>query len=101
MNDYYGPLQVGLLGILTLLAMVPLTATLERWESAETLWTAFAVISVPAVVVARFWWPRWLTPRWHKDWLRRGGDIGKYDVPLGGPAESPPPIRHRIDSRTL
>jgi hypothetical protein len=30
MNDYYGPLQVGLLGILTLLAMVPLTTTLAQ-----------------------------------------------------------------------
>lgn len=85
----YEPLQVGLLGILTLLAMVPLTATLARWDSAGTLWTVFAVVSVLTVVVARFWWPHWLTPRWHKDWIRRGGDIGKYDVPLWGPDENP------------
>ncbi len=97
----YEPLQVGLAGVMILLAMVPLTATLERWESAGLLWTVFAVFAVPVLVTARLWWPHRLTPRWHKDWIRRGGDRGNYQVPLWGPAEkTPDPAGGRNPRRT-
>jgi hypothetical protein len=85
----YLPLQAGFAGFIILCAMVPLTATLEHWEHAGNLWTAFALVAMTAAIVTRFWWPHWLTPRWHKDWIRRGGDKGRYDVPLWGPDENP------------
>jgi hypothetical protein len=86
----YLPLQVGLVGIVILCAAVPLTATLEHWENANTLWTVFAFVGAPLVIATRWWWPHGVTPRWHKEWIRRGGDIGDAGTPLWGPHETVP-----------
>jgi hypothetical protein len=97
----YEPLQLGLVGILALLAMVPLTATLERWESAGMMWTVFAVISVLAVVVARFWWPHWLTRAGTRTGSGAAATSGNMTFHCGAPPRIPGTQKHRIDSWTL
>ncbi|MEE1621785.1 hypothetical protein ACQ3I4_09810 [Zafaria sp. Z1313] len=83
----YLPLQAGAAGILILGAAVPLTATLERWDNADLLWTAYAFTAAPLAIASRWWWPAAVTPRWHKEWVRRGGTA---DTRLWGPQETVP-----------
>lgn len=95
----YVPLQLVPGGIACLAVMLPLTATLEHWESTGILWTAFVLVVAPGVIITRFWWPHSFTPRWHKDWIRRGGDLGDSKTPLWGPTEKAPTRRRRSKAR--
>lgn len=68
----YLPLAIGVAGIawFVLITGVLLESFDKNLGSAVIL--AAAVPGV-FVVCSWFWWPRFLTPAWHKDWVARGG----------------------------
>lgn len=83
----YAPMHLGVAGVALLCIWPAILASLDRWENAETLWTVIIVVFVPIGIGMRWWWPAAVTPRWHKDWVRRGG---LDETPLWGPAETVP-----------
>lgn len=83
----YAPMQLGIAGLALLCICPAILASLDRWEHAETLWTVLIVVFVPIGIGMRWWWPTAVTPKWHKDWVRRGGTD---ETPLWGPHETVP-----------
>ncbi|WP_372698988.1 hypothetical protein [Arthrobacter sp. JSM 101049] len=83
----YAPMHLGVAGLALLCIIPAVLASLDRWEHAEALWTVLIVVFAPIGIGMRWWWPSVATPRWHKDWVRRGGTD---ETPLWGPGESEP-----------
>lgn len=83
----YDPMYLGVGGVAVLCIWPAVFASLARAEYAETLWTLLLVIFVPIVFGMRWWWPAAVTPRWHKEWVARGGT---EETPLWGPGEQVP-----------
>lgn len=90
----YEPMHLGVAGLALLCIWPAILASLNRWEHADGLWRILVVIFVPIVIGMRWWWPTALTPKWHKEWVVRGGTS---ETPLWGPAESVPAGASRRD----
>lgn len=88
----YAPMHFGV-GALAILCLVPVIYTsTERLAIADLLWNILMVVFIPVGLVIPWWWPAELTPRWHKEWVKRGG---LPDTPLWGPDEVVPPSQAR------
>ena len=88
----YAPLHFGV-GALAILALgVAVYVSVERLAFTDQLWNYFLAVFVPVGLIIPWRWPRVLTPRWHKEWVRRGG---LPETPLWGPDEEVPQAQAR------
>lgn len=88
----YAPLHFGV-GALAILALgVAVYVSAERLALADTIWNIFLAIFIPSGIGIRWWWPAALTPRWHKEWVKRGGTP---KTPLWDPGEEVPQAQAR------
>lgn len=83
----YDPMYLDVAGAALLCIWPAIFASLDGAEHAETLWTVLIVVFAPIGIGMRWWWPAAVTPRWHKDWVARGGSEG---IPLWGQGERGP-----------
>ncbi|GAA4381910.1 hypothetical protein [Paeniglutamicibacter cryotolerans] len=88
----YAPLQFGVAALAIVCLAPAIYASAERLESAGLIWNVLLVVFIPVGLGMRWWWPAALTPRWHKDWVGRGG---LPETPLWGPNEEVPEAQAR------
>ncbi|GAA1682901.1 hypothetical protein GCM10010977_30710 [Citricoccus zhacaiensis] len=77
------PLHIGWIGFTWIMLWASLWIDYFHpgWTSSVPgFWLLFPFLVI--TVILNFWWPRFLTPAWHRDWVDRGG---RYDTPLRGP----------------
>lgn len=80
----YAPLQFGVAALAIVALALVIYASAERLAFADALWNVLMAVFIPVGLGIRWWWPPALTPRWHKEWVKRGG---LPETPLWGPDE--------------
>lgn len=88
----YAPLQFGVAALAIVALALAVYASAERLAVADLMWNVLMAVFIPVGLGIRWWWPVALTPRWHKEWVRRGG---LPETPLWGPGEVVPPAQAR------
>lgn len=83
----YAPLHFGVGAFAIAAAAIAIYASVERLDSTDLIWDVVLIVFIPVGLVMPWWWPAVLTPRWHKEWVRRGG---LPETPLWGPDEQVP-----------
>lgn len=67
------PFMFAAASVAVAIALLSIPAEVMGWEQArETVWNFFFV-PWAFVILSFIWWPLWLSPRWYRDWAKRGG----------------------------
>ena len=79
----YFPLYIGWVGITWSAIWVTIWVGyfIPEWEASLLSKGILLPFLVPPILL-NFWFPRFLTPKWHQDWVARGGS---WDTPLRTP----------------
>ncbi|PQZ92285.1 hypothetical protein CQ018_12335 [Arthrobacter sp. MYb227] len=88
----YAPLHFGVAALAILGLAVAVYASAERLAFVDEIWNILLAVFIPVGLGIRWWWPVALTPRWHKEWVSRGGSP---ETPLWGPDEEVPQAQAR------